>query len=211
MVTAGAASAITIATAVCMARDNLAAIDRLPDTDGLKNEVIIQKVHHCGYEPQITIAGARLVWVATRAELDRAITPRTAMMFFFNRYDPIGQIKRDEWVRVGKERGVALFNDAAAAVPPARGRYFRFEQSDSQSRSRRGVAWLGHASRRDDRDTGRDSRNDRAARRAGHRQSFAPCGAGMEPVATHSRPMTSSAACEAAIRRSPCWAKECAG
>ena len=127
MVTAGAASAITIATAACMARDDLAAIERLPDTEGLKNEVIIQKAHHCGYEPQIKIAGARLVWVETRAELDRAITPRTAMMFFLNRYEPLGQIKRDEWIQVGKERGVPLFNDAAADVPPA-GRlseYFR--------------------------------------------------------------------------------------
>ena len=119
MVTAGAASAITVATAACMVRDDLAAIDRLPDTTGLKNEVIIQKAHHCGYEPQIKIAGARLVWVETRAELDGRITPRTAMMFFLNRYEPLGQIKRDEWIKVGKERAVPLFNDAAADVPPA--------------------------------------------------------------------------------------------
>jgi D-glucosaminate-6-phosphate ammonia-lyase len=127
MVTAGAASAITIATAVCMARDDFAAIERLPDTDGLKNEVIIQKAHRCGYEPQITIAGARLVWVETRAELDLAISPRTAMMFFLNRYEPLGTVKRDEWIRVGKDRGVALFNDAAADVPPA-GRFAEYVQ-----------------------------------------------------------------------------------
>jgi uncharacterized pyridoxal phosphate-dependent enzyme len=118
MVTGGAASAITIATAACMARDNHAAIDRLPDSNGLPNEVIIQKAHHCGYEPQLTIAGARLVWVETQAELDRAINPQTAMMFFLNRYEPLGQIQRDEWIRAGKERGVPLFNDAAADVPP---------------------------------------------------------------------------------------------
>ncbi len=127
MVTAGAASAITIATAACMARGELAAIERLPDTEGLKNEVIIQKAHHCGYEPQIKIAGARLVWVETRAELDRALTPQTAMMFFLNRYEPLGQIKRNEWIQLGKERGVPLFNDAAADVPPAArlSEYFR--------------------------------------------------------------------------------------
>jgi seryl-tRNA(Sec) selenium transferase len=119
MVTAGAASAITIATAACMARDNLGAIDRLPNTEGLKNEVIIQKAHHCGYEPQITIAGAKLVWVETRDELDQALSPRAAMMFFLNRYEPLGQIKRDEWIKAGKERAVPLFNDAAADVPPA--------------------------------------------------------------------------------------------
>ena len=127
MVTAGAASAITVATAACMVRGQPGAIERLPDAAGLKNEVIIQKAHHCGYEPQIAIAGAKLVWVETRAELERAITPLTAMMFFLNRYEPLGQIKRDEWIKVGKTYAVPLFNDAAADVPPA-GRlseYFR--------------------------------------------------------------------------------------
>jgi L-seryl-tRNA(Ser) seleniumtransferase len=52
MVTAGAASAITVATAACMVREKPEAIDRLPDTDRLRNEVIIQKNHKCGYEPQ---------------------------------------------------------------------------------------------------------------------------------------------------------------
>ena len=125
MVTAGAASAITVATAACMTWDDPPAIDRLPDTDGLKNEVDHpERPIISGYEPQITIAGAKLVWVETRAELDRAINPRTAMMFFLNRYEPLGQIKRDEWIAVGKERGVPLFNDAAADVPPA-GAVFR--------------------------------------------------------------------------------------
>ncbi len=74
LVTAGAASAITVATAACMTYKDPSAMDRLPDTQGLKNEVIIQKAHHCGYEPQIKLAGASLVWVETRAELERALT-----------------------------------------------------------------------------------------------------------------------------------------
>ncbi len=119
MVTAGAASSITVATAACMTWDNLPAIDRLPDTTGLKNEVVIQKGHLSHYEPQMLLTGAKLVWVENRAELDRAINPRTAMLFFLNRFEPLGQIKREEWIRVGKERGVPLFNDAAADVPPA--------------------------------------------------------------------------------------------
>ncbi len=40
------------------------------------------------------------------------------MMFFLNKAEPDGQIKRDEWVRVARERGVVSFNDAAADVPP---------------------------------------------------------------------------------------------
>ena len=118
MVTAGAASAITIATVACMTLGNPPAIERLPDAGGLKNEVVIQKAHLSEYEPQILLAGAKLVWVASRSELDRAITPRTAMMFFLNYADPLGEIKRNEWIAVGKERKVPLFIDAAADVPP---------------------------------------------------------------------------------------------
>jgi uncharacterized pyridoxal phosphate-dependent enzyme len=119
LVTAGAASAITVATAACMVRENPEAMDRLPDTLGLRNEVVIQKTHKCGYEPQMLLLGARLVWVETLAELEKAINPRTAMLFFLNRYEPLGQIKRQDWVRTGKQHAVPVFNDAAADIPPA--------------------------------------------------------------------------------------------
>ncbi len=118
MVTAGAASAIAVGTAACMTWDNLPAIDRLPETAGLRNEVILQKAHMSRYEAQMAQTGAKVIWVETREELDRAINPRTAMMFFLNRFGPLGSIKREEWIKVGKERGVLTFLDAAADVPP---------------------------------------------------------------------------------------------
>jgi L-seryl-tRNA(Ser) seleniumtransferase len=118
MVTAGAASAITVATAAAMTRGDAQKIAQLPDPTGLPNEVIQQKSHRSGYEAQIRVAGARVVTVETREELDRAIGERTAMMFFLNWREPDGRIKRDEWVRVARERGVVSFNDAAADVPP---------------------------------------------------------------------------------------------
>ena len=118
MVTAGAASAITVGTAACMTLGDPSALGRLPETTGLRNEVVLQKSHESGYEAQMRAAGARLVWVETRGELDQAINDRTAMLFFLNRHDPLGEIKRAEWIRVGKERGVPTFNDAAADIPP---------------------------------------------------------------------------------------------
>jgi seryl-tRNA(Sec) selenium transferase len=39
-------------------------------------------------------------------------------MFFLNKADPDGQIKRDEWVRVAKERQVPTMNDAASDATP---------------------------------------------------------------------------------------------
>ncbi len=119
LVTAGAASAITVATAACMTREKPGSIEHLPETAGLKNEIVIQKSHKCGYEPQMLLLGAKLVWVETPAELQSAINSRTAMLFFLNRYEPLGQIKRHDWVRAGKENSVPVFNDAAADVPPA--------------------------------------------------------------------------------------------
>ncbi len=125
LVTAGAASAISVATAVCMTSNNAGAMERLPETDGLRNQVVIQKGHKCGYEAQILLTGAKLVWVESRPDLERAINARTAMMFFLNRYEPLGQIKREEWIRIGRERGIPLFNDAAADIPPA-GRFSEY-------------------------------------------------------------------------------------
>jgi L-seryl-tRNA(Ser) seleniumtransferase len=125
MVTAGAASAISVATAACMTCNKPGAMERLPETEGLKNEVIIQKGHKSGYEPQILATGAKLVWVESHAELERSINDRTAMMFFLNRYESLGQIKRDAWIQTGRERGIALFNDAAADIPPV-GRFSEY-------------------------------------------------------------------------------------
>jgi len=119
MVTAGAASAISVATAACMTRDETNALARLPDSEGLKNEVVIQNAHESGYEAQIRLTGAKLIWVDSRFDLERAINARTAMMFFLNRSEPLGQIKRDEWIQIARKRGIPLFNDAAADAPPA--------------------------------------------------------------------------------------------
>jgi L-seryl-tRNA(Ser) seleniumtransferase len=84
----------------------------------MKNEIVQQKSHRGGYEQQMLLVGTRINWVETREELDRAINERTAMLFFYNEMEPEGQIKRDEWIRVGKQRGVPTFNDAASDTPP---------------------------------------------------------------------------------------------
>jgi L-seryl-tRNA(Ser) seleniumtransferase len=118
MVTAGCASAITVATAACVSNGEADKLDRLPDTAGMKNEIVQQKSHRSGYEQQMLLVGPKIVWVETREELDQAINERTAMMFFLNKADSDGKIRRDEWIRVGKDRGVPTFNDAASDAPP---------------------------------------------------------------------------------------------
>src|SRR6266478_3515060 len=118
MVTAGAASALTLGTAACMTGTNQEFIRRLPDTTGMKNEVIIQKLHRYGYDHAVRNCGIRYVEVETLEETERAIGPRTAMMHFFNTNEPMGKVKLPEFAALGKKHGVAVLNDIAADVPP---------------------------------------------------------------------------------------------
>jgi len=118
MVTGGAASAITLAAAASLAQGDKEKLRRLPDTSGMKNEIIVQKSHRSGYEAQFSLVGTKFVWVETREELDRAINERTAMMAFLNKADPDGRIGRAEWIAVGKQHSVPPFNDAASDASP---------------------------------------------------------------------------------------------
>ena len=118
MVTAGAASALALGTAACMTGTNSQFVRRLPDTTGMKTEVIIQKSHRYGYDHAVRNCGIQFVEVETREELERAINDRTVMMLFYNRHDPIGQIKAAEYVELGKKHGIPAFNDCAGDAQP---------------------------------------------------------------------------------------------
>ncbi len=118
MVSAGAASALTLGTAACMTGSNREFILRLPDSTGMKNEVVVQKSHRYGYDRAVRNCGTRFVEVETREELERAVNDRTAMMLFFNANDKVGKIKAAEFVELGKKHKVPTFTDAAADVPP---------------------------------------------------------------------------------------------
>jgi L-seryl-tRNA(Ser) seleniumtransferase len=119
MVTAGAASALGLGTAACMTGTNRQFVRALPDTTGMKTDVIIQKSHRYGYDHAVRNCGTRFIEVETRDELERAITDRTVMMLFYNRHDSIGQIKAAEFVALGRKHAIATFNDCAGDVPPA--------------------------------------------------------------------------------------------
>jgi uncharacterized pyridoxal phosphate-dependent enzyme len=118
MVTCGAASAITVGTAACLSQGDPAKLRQLPNREGIRFEVIQQKSHRSGYEHQMELCGAKIITVETRQELDGAINERTGMMFFLNKGEPDGKIKADEFVKIGKQRGVPTMNDAASDATP---------------------------------------------------------------------------------------------
>ena len=118
LVTAGAASALTLGAAACVAGKDPEKIRRIPDTAGMKNEAIIQKSHRFGYDHAVRNVGVRLIEVHSREDLERAAGDRTALMLFLNSANPKGEIKDEEFARLGKKLGVPTFNDCAADVPP---------------------------------------------------------------------------------------------
>jgi uncharacterized pyridoxal phosphate-dependent enzyme len=119
MVSAGAASAITLGTAAVITGGDSKKAAMIPnDLTGMKSEVIIQKSHRVGYDHAIRNCGVTLVEVETKKELENAINEKTAMMWFYNNQNPIGQIRDEEFVAIGKKHGIPTFNDCAADVPP---------------------------------------------------------------------------------------------
>src|SRR5215475_13590950 len=84
----------------------------------MKSEVIVQKSHRYGYDHAVRNCGVKMIEVETADELEKAVNGKTAMMLFFNDADPKGQIKIDEFVKLGKKHNIPTFNDAAADAPP---------------------------------------------------------------------------------------------
>jgi L-seryl-tRNA(Ser) seleniumtransferase len=118
LVTTGAAGALLLGTAAAVTRGAPDLIKRLPETSGMKNEVILQKTHHSCYDNQLTGVGVKLIEVESKADVNRAISERTALLFFMNMAEAEGKVKREEWTALGKKHGIPTMLDAAADVPP---------------------------------------------------------------------------------------------
>jgi uncharacterized pyridoxal phosphate-dependent enzyme len=118
MVTSGAAAAMTLGTAGVLTGTDRQKMVHLPQLVDMKSEVIIQKSHRFGYDHAVRNCGVRLIEVETAEELERAVTWHTAMMLFYNNNNSVGQIRDEEFVRLGKKHGIPTMNDCAADVPP---------------------------------------------------------------------------------------------
>ncbi len=118
IVSSGCFGAMSIGVAGVMTGMDRELVQQLPDTEGLKNEIIVQESHKGGYTKALTNVGAKLITVNNAEELDRAISERTAMLWFLNKANKKGEINDEEWVALGKKHDIPTFNDCASDVPP---------------------------------------------------------------------------------------------
>lgn len=124
-VTASCSAGITLAVAGAMTGDDIAAIERLPDTAGLRNEVIIQMGHVVSYgapvDQAIRLAGAKPVLVGRatsthRYHIEGAINECTAAAVYVVSHHVVqyGLVGLSEFVEVCHARGVPVIVDAAS-------------------------------------------------------------------------------------------------
>lgn len=125
-VTSGASGGLLLATAACMTGTDPAKIRRLPDTTGMKNEVIVFKSHRHVFDGAIVTAGARLVEIGLVYtdrihpwELEAAINGNTAAVSYCAACEDVpGSLPLREVVEVAKKAGIPVIVDAAAELPP---------------------------------------------------------------------------------------------
>ena len=119
MVTSGCWSALVLGTAGVLTGMDRKKVAQLPDvSDFEKNEVILQTTHSGSYDHALTNTGIKRVFVETVEELERAITSRTAMMWYYNEAAPWGKIGHAEWLAIAKKHKIPAMVDIAADVPP---------------------------------------------------------------------------------------------
>ncbi len=128
-VSSGAAAGLTLAAAACMTGSDPAKIDRLPDTAGMRDEIVMLRGQRNAYDHALRAAGARITDVGLNDryvsagvrgvdpwEIDAAITDRTAAVAFVGGHEEL--ITLECVVETAHARGVPVIVDAAAQLPP---------------------------------------------------------------------------------------------
>ena len=133
-ITAGAGSALTLATAAFMAGDDDEKIQQLPNTDGMKDEILIQTRQRYWYDRCLELAGAKLVNFGTeekttREDLEKAIGPQTVAVHYYaveQSIDP-DALSLEDTIEIAHARNVPVMVDAAGQIYPLEnlGKYVR--------------------------------------------------------------------------------------
>ena len=128
-VTSGGAAAQALSIAACMAGEDPQKIARLPDTAGMKDEVVIQARNRYMFDRCYTLTGAALVEAGdgggtSESDLRDVIGPRTAAVAYYIQ-PPIDDaiVSLEDTVTIARSRGVPAVADACSQIYPLD--YFR--------------------------------------------------------------------------------------
>ena len=133
-VSTGAAACMLLATAACVTGEDQAKIGRLPHVEDMeKNEVVCFRSQRTGFDHAIRTVGVKLVEVGTsqgagEADLEAALSPRTACVFYYGgAWWQKGAPALERVIAVAHRQGIPVVVDAAAQLPPVEN-LWRFTQ-----------------------------------------------------------------------------------
>ncbi|HJO82001.1 MAG TPA: hypothetical protein QF520_06325 [SAR202 cluster bacterium] len=124
LVTSGCSAALAVGAAAIISGDDPANIERIPDTTGLRSEILIQRQLRVRYDRCMTIPGGKLVEIGdedgtTVDQLDAAIGPETAAIHYLAPGDRnAGALPIETVIEVGHAHDVPIIVDAAGQVYP---------------------------------------------------------------------------------------------
>lgn len=130
LVTSGAAAGLLLGTAACVTGLNPGRMNRLPDTTGMRDEVIVAHSQRNGYDHAVRAVGVKLVEVGIADRVSGAgvrdaepwqyadaISERTAAILYVAHPSALPALR--DVVAVARRAEVPVLVDAAAQLPPA--------------------------------------------------------------------------------------------
>jgi L-seryl-tRNA(Ser) seleniumtransferase len=117
------AASLTLSMAACMTLEHPDYLERLPDSDGIPNQVLVQQNSRQKYDQCLRIAGAHIVEVGdadglTKAQLAAAIGPETAAVHYFAQSPAPGTPSIEAVVETAHAAGKPVIVDAAGMTYP---------------------------------------------------------------------------------------------
>lgn len=123
-ITSGAAAGLFLSAAACITGKDKDKMRRLPHTEGMKNEIIVQRLQRNPWFRHLSDAGAKLVEVGSdkgcsSEELENAIGERTVAIAYWINMETFGKgVSLEEVIAIARRRGLPTILDAAAELPP---------------------------------------------------------------------------------------------
>lgn len=124
-VVTGAAAGIAISVAACITKDNMTNIEKLPQSEGLNNEIIIQKGHAINFGAPVTqmvrLGGGVPIEVGYANDvkpyhIEEAINEKTGAMLYIKSHHSVqkGMVSLEDMIHIAQSYKLPLIVDAAA-------------------------------------------------------------------------------------------------
>ncbi len=126
-VTSGAAAGLILATAACMVGTDPARAWQLPETPGLRTQIVVHRAHRNPYDYAVRTLPIHLIEIGfpndiapTQPwELDHVLGDQcAAVLYVAAAWTASGALPLDDVVAIAHRKGVPVIVDAAAQLPP---------------------------------------------------------------------------------------------